>query len=433
MIGASSSAWKLIAEPTFKRMIHNRTSHPLTPAIRRLPRPVVRGAEHVFRRLLRRWRFGALELRFADGRVISAGDPDAEERGVVLIHDRTFLARVILRGEMGAGESFVAGEWSSPNLVQTLSLFLRNLDELDIENVVTKLARIPSRIRHRLRANNRLGSESNIHAHYDLGNDFYRLFLGESWAYSCGYWRAGATTLEEAQEAKVDRLIHDLLKLDSGDHLLEIGCGWGSLALRAAQTTGCRVTAITVSREQFDLAQSRVRAAGLEDLIDLRFCDYRDVDGQFTKVVSVEMIEAVGYEFLGEFFQVCADRLVPGGLLALQSITMPEYKFDEYRRSIDWTQLYIFPGSLIPSVGALSAAWSDARLNLEVLDDIGTDYAQTLAEWNRRFHLSLSEVRELGFDDQFIRLWNLYLSFSEAAFAERSLSDAHLLLRKREH
>ncbi len=408
-------------------------AHPLTPPLalllRRLPRPAEQWVESIFRRLIRRWHFGGLKIRFPDGRQLIAGDPRATEWAIIDVHDRNFLIRVLVRGEMGAGESFVAGEWSSPRLVESLRLFLRNLEALEIENSLTQLARIPARLRHLSRINNRHNSESNIHAHYDLGNDFYRLFLGESWTYSCGYWRTGAKNLEQAQQAKADRLF-EMLELDADDHLLEIGCGWGTLAIRAAQTRGCRVTAITVSRQQYELASERVANCGLTERVEIRYCDYRDVSGQFSKIVSVEMIEAVGYEFLDEFFLVCAERLVPGGRVALQSITIPDYKFDSYRHSIDWTQLYIFPGSLIPSIGAIASSSSKARLELERIDDIGVDYVPTLNEWRRRFKQSLAQVHEQGFDESFIRLWELYLSFSQAAFAEHSLSDVHILLCK---
>ena len=411
-------------------MIHRQTTHPLLPALRRLPGPLEQLVQSLVERLLSRWTYGALELRTADGQIVCAGDKESEERAVIAVHNRGFFSRLVLRGELGLGESYVASEWDSPNLVESLRLFLRNLDVLEVENTLTRVASLPARARHRLRRNNRRGSASNIHAHYDLGNDFYRLFLGDSWTYSCGYWRDGANSLEEAQFAKVDRLLSGL-ELKASDHLLEVGCGWGSLAIRAAQTTGCRVTGITVSHEQLELGKQRVADAGLSERVELRYCDYRDLEGTFDHVASVEMIEAVGFEYLDGFFRACHQRLKPGGKFALQSITMPDYKFDAYRRAIDWTQLYIFPGALIPSVGALAASWSRAGLDLEKLDDIGTDYAPTLAEWRKRFREQLAGVRRLGFDAPFERLWNLYLAFSEAAFAERSLGDAQILLSKR--
>jgi cyclopropane-fatty-acyl-phospholipid synthase len=378
--------------------------------------------------VLDRWIHGAIRIRLPDGRVLSAGRGDHPAR--VEIRDHRFLMRILSRGELGAGESFVAGEWDSPDLVHTLRLFLRNLAAVDLDSSpLTRIARIPALIRHRLRANDRAGSRRNIHAHYDLGNDFYRLFLGDTWVYSCGLWRDGAGDLDAAQNAKLERIC-GLLDLDRGDHLLEIGCGWGSLAMWAARTRGCRVTAITVSSEQRELARARVRDAGLDDLVDIQFCDYRDLDGRFDKIASIEMIEAVGHQYLPAFFSTCAARLRPGGLLALQSILMPDHKFEAYRRSIDWTQTYIFPGSLIPSLGALASAWSRAGFGLESFSEIGTDYAPTLAVWRERFVASLPQVHALGFDEPFVRLWTLYLSFSEAAFAERSLGDGHVLLRR---
>jgi cyclopropane-fatty-acyl-phospholipid synthase len=199
----------------------------------------------------------------------------------------------------------------------------------------------------------------------------------------------------------------------------------------AARTRGCRVTGITVSAEQLDLARQRVREAGVDDRVDIRFCDYRDLDGAYDKIASIEMIEAVGYHYLQPFFASCAARLAPGGLLAIQSILMPDHKFEAYRRSIDWTQTYIFPGSLIPSMGALVDAWSRSGFDLLRFEEFGTDYAPTLAAWRARFVAALPAVRALGFDEPFIRLWTLYLSFSEAAFAERSIGDGHLLLRRR--
>ncbi len=411
-------------------MIHHQTSHPLAPALISLPRPVARIAQFVVERVLERWQFGAVELRFSNGEILSGGDPRSPDRAIVEVHDRAFLSRLLVRGELGAGESFVAGEWDSPNLVETLRLFLRNLEAIDVESGMTRIARIPARLRHRLRRNNRSGSQSNIHAHYDLGNEFYRQFLDETWTYSCAYWRDGATTLAEAQTAKLERLL-GLLDLEPTDHLLEVGCGWGSLAIAAAKESGCRVTGITLSREQLELGRKRVQEAGLADKIKLRYCDYRDVVGKFDKIASVEMIEAVGYDFLDGFFAACADRLVRGGRLALQSITMPDHKFETYRRSIDWTQLYIFPGSLIPSLGALASSSSRARFDIEHVDDIGNDYSLTLAAWREAFMHNIDAVRRLGFDTSFERLWMLYLSFSEAAFAERSLGDSQILLRKR--
>ncbi|MEO8554365.1 MAG: cyclopropane-fatty-acyl-phospholipid synthase family protein, partial [Kofleriaceae bacterium] len=267
----------------------------------------------------------------------------------------------------------------------------------------------------------------NIHAHYDLGNAFYRLFLDpEAMSYSCGLF-AGGSELGAAQHAKHERLC-ELLELNASDHLLEIGCGWGGMAIHAARTRRCRVTAITVSREQHELATARVAAAGLSSRISIEYRDYRDVTGTFSKIVSIEMLEAVGHEFLPGYFATLARVLAPGGRIALQSITMPDDRFEAYRRRVDWMQTYIFPGSCIPSLARLRAAMVPSGLAIARADDIGPDYAPTLRAWRDRFVAELPAVRALGFDEPFIRTWLLYLAFSEAAFAERTLANHQLVV-----
>ncbi len=380
------------------------------------------------------------------------------------IHDDRFFARLLLRGELGVGESFAAGEWSSDDLVGIVRGFLRATRARGVESPLTRVAQLPARLRHRRAANTHAGSQRNVHAHYDLGNAFYRLVLDdETLAYSCAYWPDGAISrahapmsLADAQRAKHDRLC-SWLELSPSDHLLEIGCGWGGMAIHAARTRGCRVTAITVSREQYELASARVAAVGLADRVSIQYRDYRDLDSgtlddlsrrssprgsrnhstgahtanaprHFDKIVSIEMLEQVGFEYLPAFFATCARLLAPGGRLALQTITMPDERFDGYRRSVDWMQTYIFPGTLIPSLGAIRAAC--APFSIVRSDDIGPCYAPTLSAWRERFVAALADVRALGFDAPFIRTWLLYLSFSEAAFAERTLGDHQLLLTR---
>nr|HEX4314410.1 cyclopropane-fatty-acyl-phospholipid synthase family protein [Kofleriaceae bacterium] len=379
-------------------------------------------------RLRAQWRGGRLDLAMPGGDVVRLGDAgpaDARAR----IHDDRLWLRMLLRGEMGAGESFVAGEWSADDLTGVLRLFLRATDARGFETPLTRLAQLPALLRHRGAANTRDGSARNIHAHYDLGNAFYRLFLDDdTLAYSCGIYEQAGATLADAQRAKLDRLC-ELLELSPRDHLLEIGCGWGGMAIHAARTRGCRVTAITVSREQHELARQRVAAAGLADRVDVQLRDYRDVTGTFDKLVSIEMVEAVGYDYLPGYFATCARVLPRGGRFALQSITMADDRFDRYRRRVDWMQTYVFPGSLIPSLVALRAA----ATAFDVVDarDIGPDYAPTLRAWRDRFVAALPEVRALGFDAPFVRTWLLYLAFSEASFEERTLGDHQLLLVKR--
>jgi cyclopropane-fatty-acyl-phospholipid synthase len=380
-------------------------------------------------RLRASWRGGRLDLVLPSGERVELGGSEPTQTRARIHDDRVFL-RMLLRGEMGAGESFVAGEWSADDAVGVIRAFLRATSARGLESPLTRFAQLGSLVRHRRASNTRAGSVRNIHAHYDLGNAFYRLFLDDSLSYSCGLWSGGAATLADAQHAKHERLCA-LLALSPRDHLLEIGCGWGGMAVHAARTRGCRVTAITVSREQQALATARVAAAGLADRIAVQYRDYRDLDGTYDKIVSIEMLEAVGYEYLGAYFATCARVLAPDGRLAVQSITMPDDRFDAYRRRVDWMQTYIFPGSCIPSLAAIRAASTPAGFVLGRADDIGPDYAPTLRAWRDRFVAALPDVRALGFDAPFIRTWLLYLAFSEAAFTERTLGDHQLVFTRR--
>jgi cyclopropane-fatty-acyl-phospholipid synthase len=403
-------------------------AHPLIVPLPRLVPPAGQALRWLaLARLRASWTGGRLDLILPSGERTRLGPPGPAEACAHIHDDRVFL-RLILRGEMGGGESFVAGEWSSDDLVGLLRLTLRATGAHRVETPVSRLAQLPSLVRHRRAANTLHGSQRNIHAHYDLGNAFYQLFLDpETMSYSCAYFPAPGMSLAEAQRAKLDRLC-DLLALSPRDHLLEIGCGWGGMAIHAARTRGCRVTAITVSREQHQLASARVVAAGLADRVDIQYRDYRQLEGTYDKIVSIEMLEAVGYEYLPQYFAIGARLLRPGGRFALQSITMPDARFEAYRRRVDWMQTYIFPGSLIPSLGTIARAAAPAGLRIERADDIGPDYAATLRQWREQFVAARPAVTALGFDEPFIRTWLMYLSFSEAAFAERTLGDHQLLL-----
>lgn len=412
--------------------MHGAVAHPLIAPLPRLA-PL---AGHALRRLalarLRaRWRGDPIDVTLPSGdcmRIGPAGPASASAR----IHDDRAFLRLALRGEIGGGEAFVAGEWSSEDLVGFLRAVLRATGPRGVESPLTRLAQLPSLWRHRRAANTLPGSQRNIHAHYDLGNAFYQLFLDpETLSYSCACFSQPGMTLADAQRAKLDRVC-ELLALSPRDHLLEIGCGWGGMAIHAARTRGCRVTAITVSREQHALARARVAAAGLADRVDIQFRDYRELDGSYDKLVSIEMVEAVGYEYLPHYFAVAARLLRPGGRFALQSITMPDARFEAYRRRVDWMQTYIFPGSLIPSLGALAGAAAASGFSIDRADDIGPDYAVTLQCWRSRFVAELPAVAALGGDEPFVRTWLLYLAFSEAAFAERVLGDHQLLLTLRD-
>jgi cyclopropane-fatty-acyl-phospholipid synthase len=424
-----------------------RFESPLGSAVRRATLASLRAA----------WTGGRLDVLLPSGQCVRLGGAGPAQATVRIHDDRAFL-RILLRGELGGGEAFVAGEWSSDDLVAVIRAFLQRGGRRSeattsvqssrpgsvgrpvlgsshrpgrgLETPLTRLAQLPDLVRHRRAANTRTGSARNIAAHYDLGNDFYRLFLDEdTLAYSCAYYPRAGMSLADAQRAKLDRLC-DWLELSPRDHLLEIGCGWGGMAIHAAQRRGCRVTAITISREQHQLASRRVADAGLADRVDIQLRDYRDLDGAYDKLVSIEMLEAVGYEHLPDYFARCARVLRPGGRFAVQSITMPDDRFDAYRRRVDWMQTYIFPGSLIPSIAAIRAASRPAGFVIERADDIGPDYAPTLRAWRARFLAELPRVRALGFDEAFVRTWLLYLAFSEAAFVERTLGDHQLLLTR---
>jgi len=425
-------------------------AHPLVLPLPRLVPPAAQALRFLALRELRRtWHGGRLDLALPSGDVFQLGGDGGPASARARVHDDRLFLRLLTRGELGAGESYVAGEWStsSPDeLVTVLRAFLRGTGARGVESPLTRLGQLASRVRHRRAANTHGGSARNVHAHYDLGNAFYRLFLDDdTLGYSCGIWPAGGAAraaedsgmsreleraLADSQRAKFDQLC-DWLQLSERDHLLELGCGWGGMAIHAARTRGCRVTAVTISHEQHALARARVAAAGLADRVSIELRDYRDITGTFDKIVSIEMLEQVGYEYLPAYFDACARLLVPGGSLAVQSITMPVDRFAAYRCQVDWMQTYIFPGTLIPSLGAIQSACASTPLSLVRRSDIGPDYAPTLRAWRERFVASLPAVRALGFDEPFIRTWLMYLAFSEAAFAERTLGDHQLLFTRR--
>ncbi len=350
---------------------------------------------------------------------------------VVRVHDPRFFTAVALGGSVGAGESFMAGHWDADDLVAVVRLLVRNRAALDgLEGGLARAALPLLRAAHRMRRNDTGGSRANIAAHYDLGNDFYALWLDETLTYSCACFEHPQATLAEAQRAKLDRVCRKLA-LGPGDHVLEIGTGWGAFALHAAGTYGCRVTTTTISRAQHELATERVRAAGLEDRVEVLLRDYRELSGRYDKLVSIEMIEAVGHEFLDVFLGRCAELLHERGLMCLQSITIADRHHDAALRSVDFIQRHVFPGCYIPSLGSLTAALGrSGDLGVVHLEDIGLHYARTLRHWRERFLARQDEVRALGRDTTFLRLWEFYLAYCEGGFAERQISDVQLVLAK---
>jgi len=342
-----------------------------------------------------------------------------------------FWADAAFGGSVGAGEAFIHGHWRCEQLVNLVRIMVINRDVLDdVEGGLAFVTAPLRRVLHWMNRNSKDGSRRNIAAHYDLGNDFFQLFLDDTMAYSCGIFERADATLKEASEAKFDAACRKLA-LKPTDHLLEIGTGWGGLAIHAARNYGCRVTTTTISREQYELAKQRVTAAGLDDRIELRLDDYRDLQGQYDKLVSIEMIEAVGHQFLGSYLAKCSSLLKPDGAMVLQAITLQDQLYEAALKSVDFIQRFVFPGSFIPSVTAITGALTRSTdMKVFDLEDIGPHYATTLRMWREAFFANIEQVRALGYSEEFVRLWDYYLCYCEGGFAERQLGDVQMLLVK---
>ena len=373
---------------------------------------------------------GALRVSW-NGTSYLCGDDASGRTFDIKITDDSFFWALATRGSVGAGESYMEGHWRTNDLVGTLQLILKNYELLEaMEGGLASLSRPILRAFHRVRKNTVAGSKKNISAHYDLSNDFFELMLDDTMMYSSGIFETEDSTLKEASVRKLDSICKKL-DLGPGDHVLEIGTGWGGFAIHAAKHYGARVTTTTISAEQHKFAAQRISEEGLEDKVHLLLKDYRELEGTFDKLVSIEMIEAVGHHYYQTFFKVCMDRLKPGGAALIQAITIADHVYEEARDSVDFIKRYIFPGSCIPSITALcDAARRSSDLKLYDLQDIGEDYAKTLLAWRERFFARIDKVRALGFDDEFIRMWDFYLCYCAAGFQERHISDVHLLMTR---
>jgi cyclopropane-fatty-acyl-phospholipid synthase len=348
------------------------------------------------------------------------------------VQDVQFWPHAASAGAVGAGESYIHGHWRCDDLTALIRIMVLNRHVLeDMENgVAARVQGVARRALHWANRNSKAGSARNIAAHYDLGNPLYRLILDDTMAYSCGIFLHEEATLYEASLAKFDAVCRKLA-LTPADHLVEIGTGWGGLAIHAAENYGCRVTTTTISREQHDFAKAKIASRGLSDRITLLFEDYRDLKGQYDKLVSIEMIEAVGAKYLDTYFGKCSSLLKPTGAMLLQAITLQDQHYARALRSVDYIQRFIFPGSFIPSVTAIAESVCRATdMKLFNLEDIGPHYAPTLRMWRERFFGNLAEVRRLGYPDSFVRLWEFYLCYCEGGFAERQLGDVQMLLTK---
>ncbi|MDH3310241.1 MAG: cyclopropane-fatty-acyl-phospholipid synthase family protein [Gammaproteobacteria bacterium] len=349
----------------------------------------------------------------------------------VHVYDSRFYCDIVFGGSIGAGEAYMSGYWFANDLTALVRLLIQNREVLDgMETGLARLATPARKLFHWMNRNSHDGSRRNIAAHYDLGNDFFRLMLDETLMYSAAIFERPGMTLAEAQRARLDRICRKLA-LGPRDHVLEIGTGWGGFALHAAAQYGCRVTTTTISREQHALAQERIAQAGLSDRVTVLREDYRDLRGEYDKLVSIEMIEAVGHEYYETFFAQCGALLKPDGLMLLQAITIADQRYEAARKSVDFIQRYIFPGSCIPSVSAMANAVARATdLRIVHLEDIGPHYATTLRHWRENLYTNADAVRQLGVSEEFLRMWEFYLCYCEGGFAERALGDAQLLLAK---
>jgi cyclopropane-fatty-acyl-phospholipid synthase len=366
--------------------------------------------------------------RIVVGRAVPGEEP---LRCTVAVHDPAMFRMVALGGSVGVGEAYMDGLWDCSDVTTLVRIFVRNRELLDrMETGFARLGGMLLRLFHRRNRNTRRGSRRNIAAHYDLGNELFELFLDADLMYSCAVFEREDEPLETASRRKLDRICRKL-SLAPGMRLVEIGTGWGGFALYAARDYGVHVTTTTISREQHERATERVRAAGLSDRIDVLLRDYRDLDGTYDRLVSIEMIEAIGPQFLGTYFAKCSSLLAPDGMGLVQAITIEDHRYRQALKSVDFIQRFVFPGSFIPSVSAMLGAVAQASdLKLFHLEDIGPSYAITLRRWRERFLARLERVRALGYPERFIRMWTYYLCYCEGGFLERSIGDVQMLLVK---
>ena len=366
-----------------------------------------------------------------DGKSINKYGKPGNLSAKINILDTVFYKNIILGGTIGASESFIRGEWSSPNLTNVIRVLARNTEAQDkLENLFTLLSQPFLKVMHKLNENSVRGSKKNISRHYDLSNDFFSLFLDKNMMYSSAIYKSSKTNLEDASTNKLD-VICKKLNLKKTDHVIEIGTGWGGFAIYAANNYGCKVTTTTISIEQYKFAKQKIKEAGLGKKIKVLLKDYRLLKGQYDKLVTIEMIEAVGYQFYDEYFKIIGQLLKNDGEALIQAITIKDQRYSKAIQSVDFIQKYIFPGSCIPSITAIqNSLTSSTDLVINDIRDIGHHYVRTLADWRKRFLKNKLEIRKLGFDDKFLRMWLFYFAYCEGGFEEKVISDIHLHITK---
>jgi cyclopropane-fatty-acyl-phospholipid synthase len=371
---------------------------------------------------------GRMELTLPNGMMIELGNGVDPFHAKMIIHDNEFFLRCVLYGDIGFGEAYVDGLWDTPDITKVVNWFLFNVDNAPtlsgstVRSWAVNLLKLSNKLSNLGRLNTRDGSRKNIRAHYDLNNEFFSLFLDPSMTYSAAWFRNPEMSLEEAQYAKYEALCQRV-KLKSTDHVLEIGTGWGGNAIYMAKNYGCRVTTTTISEEQYKLAVERVEKEGLSDRVTVMLKDYRELEGSFDKIVSIEMLEAVGHKFLENYFAKCHSLLKKNGLLGIQVITCPDSRYKNLKNGVDWIQKHIFPGSLLPSMAAINKAVNKTGdMTLVNLEDMGLHYGKTLRFWFDAFNDNWHRIKALGFDDHFKRKWNYYLCYCEGAFNMRNIN-----------
>ena len=382
-----------------------------------------------FRLMAKNWGVGSLEVDLPGGRKLAITGPKPGPHGGLIVKDYRFMRRCLSSGAIGFAEGFMAGEWDTPDLPALLEVFSLNFDRIARLVEGNAFMRTVNRFLHDRNRNTRKGSRHNIHAHYDLGNGFYSQWLDSTMSYSSAVYASPATPLHEAQEAKYAALAQGM-GLETGHHVLEIGCGWGGFAEYAASKVGARVTGVTISQAQYDFAKKRLFDQGLAERADIKLIDYRDVDGRFDRIASIEMFEAVGQEFWPAYFSQVNSLLQPGGRAGLQIITIKDELFDDYSRNADFIQTYIFPGGMLPSEARLRQEIGRAGLAWQSVSRFGHDYARTLNQWADRFQQAWTAIQPLGFDERFRRLWLFYLGYCEAGFRTGRTDVVQLTLGK---
>lgn len=379
---------------------------------------------------LSRLREGYLTIEDGDER-FNFGDPQSNLRTNVIIHSQEFYVFTGSGGALGIAEAYILGYWTADDVVMLMRIILKNRSILlSLDSGITKLLSPFNKLIHKSRQNTIKGSKENIFAHYDLSNDFYKLWLDPTMTYSCAFFSEPNTDLEDASIEKLDRICRKL-KLSENDSVLEIGTGWGSLSIHAAKNYGCRITTTTISDKQYHYAKKRVAEEGMESRINVLNKDYRTLDGKYDKIISIEMIEAVGYEYISEYFIKVSSLLKPDGLMALQGITYNDHNFDVYKDSVDFIKKYIFPGSCLISVAQIiDVVKKKTDLSMIDMEDITLHYVKTLSTWRKNFMRVLPEVKKLGYSQAFINMWEFYLLYCEAGFIERNIGDVQLVFAK---